>query len=492
MKIKNRIRKYISISLVAELLLSAVLLSGCGIFTVNVPSQTEEAATTATEPETTPPEELDVFEGDYSGDIDRFLNDLSGKNYNGAVARIVTVRKNLVVPDENSSKVLSEDLHERNDAVEKTLGVSLSCDERDAETLYLELREAVRSGSYYADIVMYPQYKIGSYVTGGAVLNLNSLPGFESAGGYYYQSAVAAATGGDALYAVAGPASLNSDGLSCIYFNKDIITALGIESPYSLADRGEWTIDKYIQYANSAGAIDGEYYGYGAQNTQTYLSDVFYFGSGETLTTSVQGYYPALSLGSERCLSVIEKIKSATVTAESSGNALTAIETFAANKTLFLVDRVDTMKTLAASGVNWGLLPIPKYDAAQEKYLTYANSEDALFISAVPTSPNYELTSDLIACMNIVTYGYTKDAYVTNATYYYLRDNESVRMLDKVVSNPVFDFAYSFASTYNSIPSATFMAVRNTVSGVSTLQRYINMWARQFENSMYYLFDVEE
>jgi len=486
----NNLKKYISLALCALMLFGNMLLCGCGVFIFNIPSETEEE-TTAPEEETTAPEELDVVKGEYSGDVDRFMKDLTGANYAGAVARIVTTKKSLILPDETTGKTISEDLVERNEAIESNLGISLVCDEREATVLLQELRAAVKSESYYADIVMYPQSYIGAYVQGGAILNLNSLPEFETDTGYYYKSGVAAGTGGDAVYAVAGPASLDADSLSCIFFNKKMVEAAGLESPYGLVDRGEWTLDKYTQYAAAGGALEGDCFGYGAQNTSTYLTDLFYFGAGEKLTESNLGYYPCLSLGSERCLSVIEKIKAATLGVESSGSALTAIDSFKSGSTMFLIDRVDTMEALAASSTDWGVLPMPKYDSEQEKYMTLANYEDALFISAVPTAPNYVMTADVIACMNIVTYGYTKDAYVTNATYYYLRDNESIRMLDLVVSNPVFDFSYSFASTYNAIPSATFMAVRNTVAGVSTLERYINMWSRQFENSMYYLFDVD-
>ncbi len=485
-----KIKRYISRILCVALAFCTLLLCGCGVFIFNVPSD-GEPETTAPEEETTAPAPLDVVEGDYGTEVDRFMKDLSGTDYAGAVARIVTTKRTMILPDESTSKTISEDLAERNEAVEENLGISLVSNERDASIMLQEIRAAVKSKDYYADIIMYPQSYIGSFVTGGAVLNLNSLPGFETDGGYYYKSGVAAGTGGDAIYAVAGPASLDADTLPCIFFNKKMIEATGLESPYSLVDRGEWTIDKYTQYVTAGGALEGDYYGYGAQNTATYLSDLFFFGAGERLTESASGYYPQIMVNSGNGMTVIEKIRAATVGAESSGNALFAIDSFNSGNTLFLIDKIETMKSISGN-VDWGMLPMPKYSAEQEKYITLAPYEDALFISAVPTAPNYAMTADVIACLNIVTYGYTKDAYVANATYYYLRDNESIRMLDHIVSNPVYDFAYSFASSYNAIPSATFMAVRNAVSGVSTIERYVNMWSRQFENSMYYLFDVED
>ena len=119
------------------------------------------------------------------------------------------------------------------------------------------------------------------------------------------------------------------------------------------------------------------------------------------------------------------------------------------------------------------------------------NYEEALVFSALAAGPNYSMTADILACINMTTYGYTKDAYVTEATYYYLRDNASIRMMDLIIEHPVFDFAYSFSTTYDAIPSITYMAVRNVVSEVNTLENYIRQYGWGFENAMYALFDVQ-
>ncbi|MBQ2729432.1 MAG: hypothetical protein IJF69_01515 [Clostridia bacterium] len=483
-------KKILSIVLAVILLVTALSLGGCGIFSINRPSEPDTETTK--EEETTAPYELEVVRNEYSGEVDRFMKDLSGDKYDKTTVRIVTSKKKLVVPDENAGKVISDDLTERNSAVENTLGISLYTEEKDADTMLKEIKAAVRAGDYYADIIMYPQNMIGAFVKGGAVINMKSLPGFETDSGYFFPSAVASGTGGDAVYAVAGPASLDPDGLSCIYFNKDMIEKAGLESPYELVDRGEWTLDKYVEYLNAGATLEGDYYGYAAQNTSHYLVDLFYFGAGHKLINSVFGYYPQLNMSGDKVVPTVEKIRNATLNAESSGSALTAIETFKSGNTLFLIERLDTMKTLANIGTDWGILPMPKYDSAQKKYCTLAYYEEAMFFGVVSTATNYEMTADVIACLNIMSYGYTKDAYVTNASYNYLRDNKSIRMLSIVVENPVYDFAYSFASTYNAIPSATYMAVRNAVSGVAPVERYVNMWKRQFESSMYYLFEVEE
>lgn len=488
--IKKHINKAAT-ALILAVSLGAVstVFSGCGVLSLTKPhDKTEE--TTKVE-ETTAFKELDVVENEYSNEVDRFLKDLSGTDYGGAVVKIVSVANRLIVPDENTGTVMVKELEERNAAVEENLNVIIVSEQKDSETLLDELKAAVKAGDYYADAVMYPQDMMGAFAFSGAISNMKSLPDFETDSGYYYASGVAAGTGGDAVYGVAGPASLNADCLPCIYFNKSLIEKAGLESPYSLVDRGEWTIDKYIEYMKTVSALEGEYYGYSSQNTSTYLPDIFFFGCGETLTSSAHGSYPVLTLGSDKTQTVIDKIREATVSSSTTGDALTAIDAFSGGNVLFLVDRIDTMMSIANSPVDWGLLPIPKYDTEQEKYYSLAYYKDAPFFGAVPTAPNIALSSDLIACMNIISYGYTVDVYVENASYCYLRDNDSIRMLSFAVREPMFDFAYSYANSYNAIPSATYMAVRNAVSEVSSLETYTNMWSGQFNNTMYRLFNVE-
>ena len=478
------------LSLLSLILAVVMLFSSCGVLSVNRPFDKEETTVDVADTKR-PITEFEAVRNEYNTESESFMKDLSDNDYKGVAAKIVTSKKKLVLPEESIGTVLSKDLEERNSSVESTLNISLICEERDPDTMFKEIRACILTDTYYADAIMYPQSFVGNFVTGGAVMNLRGLPAFETDQEYLYPSAVAAGTGGDAIYAVAGPASLNPDGLSALYFNKDIIAALGLESPYDLVDRGEWTIDKYLEYLNAASAHE-TYHGYTSQNSNPYLTDLFFFSQGEHLTVSNLGTYPVVTLSSEKTGAVLAKIKEAVALEKSAGGALTAINDFAAGNILFLIDRLDSMKSLANSACSWGILPMPKYDAEQEKYATLAYYDETLFFSAVTTAPNYEMTADLIACINIMTYGYTNDAYCTNASYYYLRDNDSIRMLSTVLENPVYDFAYSFAGTrYNAIPSVSFMAIRNNVAGVSTLERYLNMWTGQFNNAMYSLFDTQ-
>ena len=397
-----------------------------------------------------------------------------------------------MVPDDKTSKVISNDIVERNRAVEETLGVTIVSEQRDADILYDEARAAQMAGDYYADVIMFPQNLTGSFALGGVIINMKGLPAFETDSGYFYESAVAAGTGGDAVYAVAGSASLVPDSLSCIYFSKDVVEKCKLESPYSLVDRGEWTLDKYIEYAKAASGLKGDCYAYSSPNALEYIEDIFYFGAGERFTDSKLGEFPILRPVTDKTKAIVGKLRTATLEVKSTAADVDGIKSFAKGKTLFLVDRLSAMKALVNSKTEWGIVPIPKYDEKQEEYISLSFNEEALFFGAVATAPNYDMTADLIACMNIMSYNYTEEAYVKDYTYYYLRDNSSARMVDTIVRNPVFDLSYSFAERYSAIPTATFMALRLAVAEGSDIESTVAAYTGQFNSAMYSLFETQE
>ena len=355
--------------------------------------------------------------------------------------------------------------------------------------MYDEVRVAIASGSYYADLLMIPQINLGAFVTAGEIINLRSLPGLDTNTDYIYKTSVAAGTGGDSVYAVAGPASLDPDSLSCIYFNKDIVEKSGLESPYSLVKKSEWTADKYIEYAMSVKDLEG-CYSYGAQNTSPYLADLFFFSFGGKLCDSNVGYYPVMATGNEGVSGTVDKVSACGNMEKRVGSSLEAVKNFKSGNTLFLCDRLNIMKSLSDCNVNWGIVPFPKYTAEQSEYRSLAYYGDAQFFCGIATAPDYEEVADVISALNIMAYGYSADNYITDASYYCLRDNESMSMLSYVLSCPVYDFAYSFSEVNSYVSNGTFMAVRNTVAGISSLQRYVDMYRGLFENSMYSMFKV--
>lgn len=483
-------RKRIYICAVAVLLCcAALLLSGCGVLLFNNPGG--ETSTESTDTETLEPNSnFEVVENNYSAQLNRFVKDLSGEKYGGASVSIASTKSNSILPDETVGTTISEELLRRNNYVEELLDVSITVTQADPQIMLEEIQAAVRSGAFYADLIEIPQSYISIYGAAGVLMNLQSLPGLNFEAEYFNATGTSAGTGGDMIYALTGYASLTPDALSAVFFNKTLLEELQLESPYALVDRGEWTMDKYLEYTAALSSLEGEYYSYAAQNTSVYLPDLLFFSGGQRLTQSTPGAYPYINFNATDTEDLFAKMSAIVYDERGFGNAVAGISAFDSGNTMFLIDRLSTMETIANSSTEWGLLPLPKYSVDQESYVSLAYYEDALFFGAIPTISDVQKVSDVLMALNITSYGITADAYVENASYLYLRDNDSIRMLDIIMKSAAYDFAYTFANSNNAIPSATFSAVRNTTGGISTLQRYLDMWGGYFESAMYQLFSV--
>ena len=118
----------------------------------------------------------------------------------------------------------------------------------------------------------------------------------------------------------------------------------------------------------------------------------------------------------------------------------------AVGKNMFMADRVLFYGEVLSYIVNvrdmetaFGVLPIPKYDEAQEKYYTYCNA-----ISSTACVPMIEadlgMITSVLEGMAIQSYIQVTPAYYDIAlTRKYARDDASSEMLDIALANRVYD-----------------------------------------------------
>ena len=136
-----------------------------------------------------------------------------------------------------------------------------------------------------------------------------------------------------------------------------------------------------------------------------------------------------------------------------SGNALFT--------TTYLTQAFSTFRDMTD---DYSILPYPKWDEAQEKYMTGAM--DNYSVLGVPvTVSDLEMVSIITESLNIESYKTLFPTYYEQALQSkYARDAESIEMIDILMAGRNFDFCTLFSSTIIGIP---FM-VRELVAGKST------------------------
>ena len=116
---------------------------------------------------------------------------------------------------------------------------------------------------------------------------------------------------------------------------------------------------------------------------------------------------------------------------------------FEDNLGLFLVAPVDNVPALRAMETDFGIIPFPKYDEAQEKY--YSRVVDG-WIYCVPSyAPNLERTSVIMEALAVESKNITVPAYMDIALRTkYARDDDSQDMLDIIHANRTMDLGDTF------------------------------------------------
>ncbi len=467
------------------------MLSSCGVIVFNSPSSPDDMAETAAPVETNDPYEVvehEPYQSDYAEKTSKFLKDIKNTDYNGGTFLIANAKAPLITADENCTTVISQEYEYRNAYVNETLNIMLAEKMVNPDTMYSEIKQAVKSDTYYADLILIPQTKIGEYAADGLIANLSTLPSINFEAEYFNSSAIGAAGGNSKVYAVAGDANTSYESLSAVFFNKTLLSQITGDDLYNLVDEGGWTWAKFLEYSDAVASLEGEYYSFGAQNTVMYLQDLIFVSSGLQFVNSAYNHMPQIAFSAENATPVVDMIKSVTNHTKRNNNNLEAITAFANGNTLFLIDKLSTMSTLANSAADWGVVPLPKLSAEQTEYKTLAFADDALFFAMVPTVSDTQKIADVLAMINISSYGETVDSFTNNAMYYYLRDNASARNVSRIIKSTYYDLSYSFSSEAKAISTATYINIRNSSTNFYSVQSYLKSWARSFDNAMIKLF----
>ena len=236
-----------------------------------------------------------------------------------------------------------------------------------------------------------------------------------------------------------------------LLLNEDITRDLELGLPYNDVIDGKWTVDKLIALTkntykdlNGDGAPDkDDFYGYQTENECYGYNDNFDM---PTMGRDSDGMV-CLAVDVERMSALIDKFADwfgAANDARMAGpNNLTCAE-FAQGKSLFQRGQLfEALASLLGSDINYGILPMPKYDENQKDYIISSGE----FVMAVPSTiegERLDRLSVIIEAMSAEGYKRIFPSYFKIALQTKYFDNQSVQMLDIINESrkPSFSFVY--------------------------------------------------
>lgn len=350
-------------------LLMILPATACGTTTEETPVGTQAATTDA------------VTEVDTD-----FFPDVEKQNYEGEVFRMVGENHTgswyyaeEYFNGEGSQQVLNNTIYEMNALVEEHLGIEI-----EYETVVITIggeifdtvAPTVLSGDdTYQLCILHPYYSYSNFITKNYVMDFYTLPDFDIEQPYWNKSVMESLSING--HAFIGLGDLCQYSINMLYCNKDLMKQSQIEVPYDMVRSGDWTLDAFFGMTSGLYVDDGD----GKRNNKdTYGFASLWDANGSAFMQCCQIYVASrnendqyeISLEGERLTTMYEKLYNW------SKDESTYLWRFADRANDAVV--VDFMNghsyfNLSTLGTHYlesefelGMLPMPKYDSAQQNY----------------------------------------------------------------------------------------------------------------------------
>lgn len=396
-------------------------------------------------------------------------------HYDGYAFTILTLKdyssRYHLTADETNGEPLNDATYERNNKIYDRLGVEITTHEDDSTAAALQ--NAVASGdTTYSMVLPHPNAEVGllKMVSMGLLYNQNELPVVDWDKPWWNDNARQTLSIGDVAYLASGDYSLTCQGMQGILFNKELMENLGIDADlYTLVRDGKWTMDALLPLVEAAPAdLNGDGKMTADDRFGILPNNIGYcwqIAMGQPFTAKDEDGYPRAAMKTERMQKIVELCcQMATsdacyVTSYSYATYDTSDfkKIFTEGRSLFAaLDIGGLYATLRDIEFDFGIVPFPKFDEAQDGYKTFCGAG----IEGVPIHiEDPERTGVILEALSYYSYEYQRpvffDIVLENKA---VRDTDSYEMITIMHEGKTFDFGF------NLDPSGKLVGILQTLT----------------------------
>ena len=368
-----------------------------------------------------------------------YAEEITGEATNDAV-----YNRNLLIEDRFNTKIVPVEY------------ASLSAIISDVATLVAAGTDAYEVASHFA-------YKAYTPIRARAYRNWLEVENIDLTQPWWNQLANDQSTINGFLYTITGDTNISSLlNTYAMFFNIDLAEDYGItaESLYNSVYEGTWTVDKFIELTS---AIYQDTNGNGTKdNDDTYgfaawpgiSADAWLAAFDQPISGKDENGFPTPVFMTDKTVSAVEKISNFYYNTQGCyadmGTAEYEVTMFVNNQVIMVPsvfnDAFTQYRTMDAA---YGIVPYPKWDEAQTRYLT--NARDQYTVLGIPAFKGDE---DL-EFIGVVTEALAAESYRSVFPQYYdiaLKgkysvDKDTANMVDMVLSGRNFDFSFLFGES---------------------------------------------
>ncbi len=475
-----------SLSLLLLLALTVTVLVSCADGPGGTPSDSDTAPAQQTEEETRVTHDLPpmTFDGYTFGMLHWFIE---GWGVSGID----------LYAEDTTGDPIGDEVYKRNSRLESSLDISFEYDERPHSEVVETIRQSFRSGDDFYDIYYARLTDCFGILLEGAFLDyITELPYIDLSKPYWDQSVQKDLSFGGHLFFCATDLNITDKNATDSYlFNKDLARDYNLPNFYDLVRSGDWTFEALYDNMNSFdGDMDGDgtldatvdIMGFIGQNDV--MTSLFY-GSGGHFVSKDEFDLPYDDFYTDDNISIVDGIfdimYSRTFFNGHQNIGVDPVVQFADGHGLFHWQRMhDVVRTRGVEGINFGILPTPKYDEWQENYMSMISEHLTGLPGVLYTETDPETVSYILEAMSAEShYGLQEAYYDITLKTKSARDDESQDMLDLIFAHRTLDLGElcqfgGFPEAFLTYPSAN--GDRNITSRYRSMESAIGVSIEKF------------
>jgi len=396
-------------------------------------------------------------------------DELPEKNFGGEEFNMVSQTWTLTDAwaEDETGDVIEDAVYSRNRAIEERFNVVMTIknDIYSANNTYV--RQVVLSGEDVVDLHFAQGYWSCPLVFDELMMNWYDIPYVDFEKEWWADSTIDTLTYNGKCYDAIGDVCLSAMYAAyCVFYDKVMAESYGLDDLYTVVSDGKWTIDYLAETVRGIYSdVDGDgqrgfddYYGF-SSDIRTNI-DSFQWAFDNPVITKGNDGSPQYVYHTEKLSAIVEKLRDLTynnngtyitkdyVSPEYNSSEGLSRDMFVAGNALMANGYISMAVTHFRDNKNdYGIIPQPKWDEAQETYHSFVDGYHQLLQVPV-TVQNTEL-------VGIITEAMCAESWKTVVPAYYdialkvkgARDVQSIEMLDLIVNGRYFDFGYIFNSS---------------------------------------------
>lgn len=449
-------RKFLCLALAVLMLISCLVACGETAETDDGEQGTTAATGAATEGATVDAAEealKDLTDVDWGGEEFgvMYVNDIAGYTEE--------IEAEKEAGNQTSSAVINDAVYERNSLLEERCHLTLA----RVPTSNASIRSAVQNevttttGDFY--LVTTTTSGTASMATSGFLYNFLDMDNIDYEQDWWDPGTLNFAMDGKVFFMNGAHNIVDDDVTFVMMFNKELQEDKKIESPYATVKNKEWTLDYFNSIIQGASEDDGDSvwdekdtYGFTAPSS---IGNTFFYGAGLQYVKNDQDMdVPELVLKANDLEKVTQVLSKALNICHGGHASYLAPQSFEGNskdmfvqgRAIFYVEAASYLRALNQTmEKDYGVVPIPKYDKAQENYLTWTHNIGSTLSMPTSVAKKAEQLEGVLETYVILSYQLVKPAYYdTMLTIRNVRDPQSSEMLDLIFQNRTYDMAMYF------------------------------------------------